>query len=223
MKILLPALAVAGVALSAVAEETRQHGAHEHGAASLTLASEGRELVIALDSPAYNLFGFEHRPSTDAQHAVMDEALASLRQGADLFRFSAAAGCAAEDRHVQVGMLSEPEEHHDDHGHDEHAESHGEPDDHGHDEEHDEHDDHGHDSDHHDHDEEAGHENGSTGGHSDVMVEWHFECDNPGALREIGVELFDRFPNLTDLDAQYVTDAGQGATELSPDRRTLRF
>lgn len=173
-------LALAGVSAFALAETQRQYEAHEHGAASLLVSADGAELVIVLDSPAFNLFGFEHAPSTTEQQAAVDDALARLITGAGLFVINRSAGCELEDSHV-VETASTLQM---DPGHDEHE---------------------------------------AAGGHSDVVVEWHFHCDSPSDLAEIEVGLFDTFPNLTDLDAQYLLDAAQGAQSLSPDNTRLRF
>lgn len=265
MKTTLLGLAVAGFAIPAVAETLRQHGAHEHGAARLMVSAEGGELVVALDSPAFNLFGFEHQPSTEAQKDAVTQAVAALERGGDLFAFSKAAGCAFEESQLESRVLAEGDgpaadgekagdhghrdEHHHDEGH--HAEDHhdeGHHDEGHHDEgHHDEgrHDEGHHDEGHHDeghhaeghhdegyhdehHHDEHHHEGEPSGGssqtgHSDVMVEWHFECKDLSRLTEIEVKLFELFPNLDDLDAQYITDVGQGAAELSPLNTSLRF
>ncbi|GGX47197.1 DUF2796 domain-containing protein [Saccharospirillum salsuginis] len=218
MKTSLLAIAVAGVAVSAQAETQRQHDAHEHGAASLLVSAEGSELVITLDSPAYNLFGFEHAPSTDAQKVAVEEGLARLNAGAELLTVNRSAACELEDSHVETALASD-EGHEDEyHGGDEHGHEEQHHDDHDHDDEHHDEDEHGHEEDHHDEREAE-----TKGGHSDVVVEWHFHCDNPADLTGIDVGLFDVFPNLMDLDAQYLLDNAQGAQELSPANPSLRF
>ena len=46
--------------------EHRQAGTHEHGVARLDLAQEGAQIDLHLESPAMNLLGYEHMPSSDA-------------------------------------------------------------------------------------------------------------------------------------------------------------
>ncbi|MFG1495856.1 DUF2796 domain-containing protein [Saccharospirillum sp. HFRX-1] len=208
LPLLLATFAMAPLATSVMAETERQHGAHEHGAAQLSIAADHHEVVFALESPAYNVFGFEHAPSTDEQHAAIDAALAKLRDADALWTLSSAAGCELEDVDIDSAVLEDEEhEHHDhdeDHDHD-----------HDHDEDHDH--DHDHDEDHdHDHDHE-GHQ------HSDVDVSWHFHCDNPDELVQVEVGLFDAFERFEDLDVQYLTETSQGAAELSPSRTTLNL
>jgi len=41
--------------------------AHQHGHAELSLAIDGTRIDLLLESPAYNLAGFEHEPQTEAQ------------------------------------------------------------------------------------------------------------------------------------------------------------
>ena len=217
MKTSLITLAMVSMAVSVQAETQRQHGAHEHGAASLLVSADGSELVITLDSPAYNLFGFEHAPSTDAQKAAVKEGLARLNAGAELLTTNRSAACELESSHVETALASD--EGHDDEHHGGDEQHH---DDHDHEGEHHDDDEHGHEQDHHD-EHEHEHKAEGEGGHSDVTVEWHFHCDNPTELTGIEVGLFDAFPNLTDLDAQYLLDNAQGAQELSPANPSLRF
>lgn len=111
--------------------EKRQHGAHVHGIAALNLALEGKEVHVELDSPAANIVGFEHAPSSEADHAALDKAAATLKEGARLFRFNAEAGCRMEEAKITSALLDEEHgehagEHAEEHGHDEHAEHKGE-------------------------------------------------------------------------------------------------
>jgi len=84
----------------------RQHGAHVHGIAALNLALEGQEVHIELDSPAANTVGFEHAPSSEADHSALDKAVATLKDGDRLFRFNAEAGCRMEKAGVTSALLS---------------------------------------------------------------------------------------------------------------------
>ncbi|WP_108125732.1 DUF2796 domain-containing protein [Saccharospirillum mangrovi] len=185
LPVMLATVALAPLSTSVWAEIERQHGAHEHGAAQLSLAVDQHELVIALESPAFNVFGFEHAPSTEEQHQAIDAAVATLRDGEALWTLSRAAGCELESVEIESAVLG------DDHDHDEDAD---------------------HD---HDHDHEAG------DAHSDVDVSWHFHCDNPEKLTQVGVGLFNAFERFEDLDVQYLTDDAQGAAELSPSHTLL--
>lgn len=89
----------------------RQHGTHVHGIGQLNLALEGRELHLELDSPAANLVGFEHAPSSAADHAAIDKAVASLKEGDSLFRFNSEAGCRMHDVKIASALLEEEQGH----------------------------------------------------------------------------------------------------------------
>ncbi len=82
-------------------DEHREHGAHVHGEARLTLAVEGKTLEIMLESPADNLFGFEHAPETDAEKAHAENVLAQLKKPGELFSPDAAAECKASTPEVE--------------------------------------------------------------------------------------------------------------------------
>jgi hypothetical protein len=97
--------------------EHRQYGSHLHGSAEMNLALEGDEIHIELDSPAANIVGFEHAPSSMAEYEVLDNAVTLLKDGGKLFQFNKAAGCNLEKAMVESAML---EEGHDHEAHDEH-------------------------------------------------------------------------------------------------------
>ncbi len=179
-------------------DEHRQHGAHVHGIAALNLALEGQEVHIEFDSPAANLVGFEHAPSSEADHAALDKAVATLKDGDRLFRFNAEARCRMEKADVTSALLGEE--------HDEHADKHSS--------DHDQEKKDGHDHEKHEDEEEV---------HSDIEAAYHFECNQPGKLTQLTVELFEAFPGTEKLNVQYVIESKQGAAELTPADHVVKF
>ena len=99
--------------------EHREHGAHEHGAAELTIAWSGNEMAIDLQTPAHNVLGFEYAPATDAEKASLEESIAALEAG-DLLQLDPEADCAVTSAMVETAMAEEA--HHEPHGGDEHSE-----------------------------------------------------------------------------------------------------
>lgn len=65
--------------LLAAATEGLAHGAHEHGKANLGLAIEGKVVRGEFESPAVNLYGFEHEARSPEQIAARDGAAARFR------------------------------------------------------------------------------------------------------------------------------------------------
>jgi hypothetical protein len=61
--------------------EQREHGPHEHGAATLSIAWSGNALQIDLDTPGFNLFGFEYEPTTEEDIRIVEAATADLESG----------------------------------------------------------------------------------------------------------------------------------------------
>jgi hypothetical protein len=84
----------------------REHGAHEHGAALLLIAWSGNELAIDLDTPAYNVLGFEYAPSSEAEQAHLEESLAILEEGA-LLELTAEAECSLQSGDVTTNLVEE--------------------------------------------------------------------------------------------------------------------
>jgi hypothetical protein len=169
--------------------EHRQHSAHVHGIAALNLALEGQEVYIELDSPAANIVGFEHAPSSKADRVALDRAVAMLKDGDRLFRFNIEAGCRMENADLTSSLLD-----------DEHGE---------------------HKADHeHETQDEHEHE-GET--HSDIEAAYHFECNQPGKLTQLTVELFEVFPDTEKLHVQYIIESKQGAGKLTPADHVVKF
>jgi hypothetical protein len=87
------------------AEEHEEHGAHEHGAAKLSLAVGAEGIDIMLESPATNIVGFEHAATTNADKQKLADAKKKLEAGADLFAFNAEAGCTLKSAEVVSALL----------------------------------------------------------------------------------------------------------------------
>lgn len=65
----------------------REHGSHVHGEASLSVAFEGVSGKINFESPAGNLFGFEHKAKTPKDKAKVADVMAQLKKPQELFAF----------------------------------------------------------------------------------------------------------------------------------------
>lgn len=87
------------------AAEHEQHGAHEHGVATLSLATGEAGLEIMLESPAANLLGFEHTATSAADKQKLADVKLKLEAGADLFAINAEAGCALKDAEIVSALL----------------------------------------------------------------------------------------------------------------------
>ncbi len=97
----------------------REHGAHQHGHASMNIAISGGELQIELLTPAFNLLGFEHKPSTQQLHQLLDDTVHQLKKPSSLILPDAAAQC--EPDHITLHSELLEDEHHEDEDHkDEH-------------------------------------------------------------------------------------------------------
>ena len=90
-------------------EDHREHEAHEHGAAELMIAWSGNDLAIDLQTPAYNVLGFEYAPTTDAEQALLDESVAALEAG-ELLQFSPDANCTLISVTVETELAEEAHE-----------------------------------------------------------------------------------------------------------------
>jgi len=93
---------------------------HVHGVATLDIAIEGNELSIDLDSPAFNLFGFEHEAKTPEEQAAVKKVRTILDNPSALFGIPAAAKCTIADSEIEIPLAGHdhPHEEGEDHDHD---------------------------------------------------------------------------------------------------------
>lgn len=173
----------------------RQHSSHVHGVAQMNLAVEGEKVFIELESPAMNVVGFEHQPSTSAQRIAVREAAKKLEDGGSLFAFSEKAGCALVSATIDSALLEHGEE----------EQAHGDS----HEEHHDEETPEGK----HQHQVEA--ESHGTEKHSEFEVSYQFTCASPKKLRALEVNIFEVFPGFEQIDAQILTTSGQSGAKIS--------
>ncbi len=226
-------LLLTACAQTAVAADKRQHGSHEHGTAKLDVAVEQNALYIALDTPAANIIGFEHAPSTKEQKATLHKGISQLEAGDALFTTPQAAGCSLVTAEVESPFPDHKEhaqaDKHHDHGHDAHKhDEHGhdkhDHDKHGHKKSHAKHDhhDHGDKHDHKQHDHKK-HDHDAHEAHADFRASWQFECKRADKLTQLDIRLFDTFPGLQRLQVQSITSKRQGGTILTSSNPVLTF
>lgn len=64
-----------------------------------------------------------------------------------------------------------------------------------------------------------GHTQHST--HKEMTADYHFNCESASNLKSINIDLFTRFPNITNIKAQWVSTTGQGISVLRPKNNQL--
>lgn len=192
-------------AAPALAEDTRQLDAHEHGVGALNIAIDGTTIAMEFHAPGADIVGFEYAAESEADRAAVDAAVATLARPLDLFVLPAAAACSV----TQASAELESEQAHDDHDHHDH-DAHKDHDDHA---EHSGHEDHAEHSDHAEHAEEAG--------HSEFHAEYTLTCADPTALTEISFAYFDTFENARELEVQVIAGSGAQAFEVERDAPKL--
>jgi len=182
-------ISTVGFSCQVQADEFSSHNAHQHGVATLTLAQEGPMLEAMLDSPMVNLLGFEHVPANASELAQLKNMQQWLAAG-DWLLLPEAAGCRLRD----TSLTGVPDESAVDGAlaqnttNAEHQQSHNQQ----------------HHHEHHDTQQSAQqsaqksaaepkhqHE-GSGAEHFDLQLTQSFVCENPAALQQIEVQLFQR-------------------------------
>lgn len=94
-------------------KQVRKHDAHDHGSAKLDIAVDGMNVVIEFESPAHDIYGFEHKPKSEAEKKkVADVNKKLVDEAASLFSLPSNLGCKVTSASVEAGA-----EHHDEHDH----------------------------------------------------------------------------------------------------------
>lgn len=229
IRTMLAAVLLSSVSTAALAQEHRHAGTHVHGLADLAVAlNPDGTLVAELESPLYNLIGFERAPRNAEEAALIDAAIGALLERA-LPVFNAEAGCVAGDIALDGFPPADAPEDSDAHGAhgDNHAHDHDDGHSHDHDHDDHDHDDHDHDDhEHGDHDghghDDHGHDHGQLSDetsprYSDAFVTWGFSCASPDRLNGVDTAaLFDAFERLERVDVQFFDGTRAASGTLTP-------
>ena len=97
------------------AQVARQKDSHEHGAAKLMMAMEGKKLQVEFEVPSESLIGFEHFPKSQSNRKNFNEAIKNLSDPSKLFSMPNKAECLLVGTNVSQSLFSNEG----DHGHDE--------------------------------------------------------------------------------------------------------
>ena len=101
--------------------------AHVHGEAELNIVFEGQKLLVELESPSFNLVGFEHEPKSLNQRKLVKNTIESLKDFKRIASISPEADCKLIDASILTTMKGlgdgHKEHHEDEHHEDEHQHS----------------------------------------------------------------------------------------------------
>ncbi len=173
-----------------VAQIERQHGAHVHGEGVGTLALDDQTLSLSLEMPGFNVVGFEHPPTTQAQKAEIDSALTIFNTGQWL-------NLDPEGRCV-VSKTSATAEGYDAPGSAD--EGHGHADDHTH---------------NHDHNNDHNHSHDHGGEHAYFNISVEAVCSAIEDLAWVELNVFASFPNNERITVDVLTATSAQQARLS--------
>ena len=115
MKNIFLVLVCVFVSFDILAQVARQKDSHEHGAAKLMMAMEGKKLQVEFEVPSESLIGFEHLPKSQSNRKNFNEAIKNLSDPSKLFSMPNKAECLLVGMNVSQSLFYNEE----DHGHDE--------------------------------------------------------------------------------------------------------
>lgn len=160
---------------NSAASITRSADSHSHGDAELALVLEDDTLTIELDTPLFNVLGFERHPETALQKAKTETVENQLGNVQELFTFNAEAGCVLISGRKDITLFQDA---HDDHD---------------------------------DHDESQDH----AATHKDILLQYQYQCAKPSSLTSLTVNLFEFFPDMSDIDVTYLGPSTQKQVSLT--------
>lgn len=198
------------LALTAIAAPVVSQGAevHVHGEGLLQLAEADGSVEVILRIPALDLVGFEHLPSSPAEHISVHQGAMLLMDAARVLKLPHAAGCQVQVSnvgsllldHVQLDVIEAA------------LDARGNDRDPGSDAQRDQDADAGHGSpDAHRHTEQT-----ASAGHADFSATYSFACQNPAALRAVDVTLFQSLSGLHAIEVEAMTSHAQGLGQATP-------
>ena len=78
-------------------------------------------------------------------------------------------------------------------------------------------------SDGHEHEHEHEHEDNHVqhDNHSEIIANYHYNCEDIAMLSSITVDLFDMFSGINQIHAMWITEKRQGAETLSAENKTI--
>jgi len=208
-----PFLASLTLCLCTLTLQTHAEEAHEHGIAELNLIQLNQQLQVEIISPAYNVFGFEHKPHSEQQKTTVKQRLADIQQ-TELVAFNADAQCQQ-----QVVEVENP--FHAKHDHEAHSKNgqHPHEKEHYHEQKHEHKNEHDHAHQHkHDHHSKEGAE------HQNVHLQVTYRCHAPNALEQIDLTaLFQSWPQLETVRAQWILGNKQSGGSLTRQAAKVRL
>ena len=169
--------------------EKRKHSAHVHGEAEMRLVIQDKNLKIQIQSPSYNIVGFEHQPKNDKQRQAVKRAKNTFESENLIFSFTKEAACKKTKAiNLKSPLLEKVKDHHE-HEYESHA--HGES-----------------------HKDKNKIKESEI--HSDFSVTYFLRCKNIQALQSVQIKAFESFKRLKKLKIKAVTPEGQFFKTLSP-------
>ena len=173
------------------------HEAHEHGAAKVTIAVDGAQVNIGLESPLDNLLGFEHVPATPEQRKQVKEMARRMHQAETLFQLTPAAECRLESVRLESEKLDaallDPNSPLDSAQADSGKGQHGKG------------------------------EKAAKEEHGDLDADFLFTCAKPEKLNSVDVLLFTAWPRMKKIEARAVTPKGQRAAGLTAKKHMVAW
>lgn len=103
MKVIFTVLAFVSLFANAQEKKHREHKAHSHGSAELSIAFDSLVGQLEFKSPAESIVGFEHQPKTDKDKQKLTTAKVDFETNmAKYVQFDSNLGCKFEKKSIEM-------------------------------------------------------------------------------------------------------------------------
>lgn len=159
---------------------------HVHGEGKIFVAQEAELWQVYLSFPAADVLGFEHAPKNTEQSTLVKRVAGQLSSAQNIVDMGSSCQLVSVDNGLDsVEHQSHKPNHHEHESEHEHE---------------------------HEHEHESHHDDHQQSQHLDVEVTYEYECSSP--VQEIHFPYLKTLPSLTKMNVEWVTEQGQGASEL---------
>jgi len=85
--------------------------AHEHGIAQMQIVIDHQQLLMEIQTPLYNVVGFEHAPKSITQQQTYRDQMSMIRQG-NLIKWNRSAACKLQNVELESPFGKHHDHHH---------------------------------------------------------------------------------------------------------------
>lgn len=172
--------------------------AHTHGEGRITFVFDNKQMLMEMKTPAANMLGFEHKPSSDTQWQTLEVLAKTLHDPQNLIVLEPDCKLTKSDIRLPFERVThkEPKETNNEHEHESEHE-------------------------HDEHEHSTGDDNKTHSiNHADIYAQYAWSCEKSHPPK-LTFKYFDTYPNFKHLKVEWIVNGSQGMTNLHKNKNIL--